>query len=153
MNSRHDTQTLIFETTQEYGSLLDQMEHTTCELMGAIKEWDSDKVHELMGVRSSLCSKIGEKIHMLTSLDPVNQMGKGPSESPMYTRLEEAIQRIYARQRKMLSRQTEAEHAVASELNRRRPVLAEMNDRRGKQKAYRQTGGQARPPRFLDSKI
>jgi hypothetical protein len=152
MNGNQDTQALILQTSEEYNLLLDQMEQMTCDLMVAIQEWEAEKVHELIAVRSTLCDKIGEKIHLLTSLDPVTQMGKGPSGSPMYTRLEEAIQRIYTRQQEMLSHQAETERAMAAELRRRSPALAEMNDRRGKQNAYRKTTTAPRQPRFLDSK-
>jgi len=152
MNSNQDTQTLILQASREYDGLLDRMEQTTCELMAAIQEWDAEKVHDLIGIRTSLCDQIGEKIHLLTSLDPVTQMAKGPSDSPSYSRLAEAIERIHVRQQEMLSQHAETERAVASELLRRRPALAEMTDRRGKQNAYRKTGTTPRQPRFLDSK-
>lgn len=152
MNTVQDNQSAILQVSQEYESLLDQMESTTCELMAAIQEWDAQKVRDLADNRSSLCAKIGESIHQLVSLDPVNQMGKGASESTVYRRLEETIQRIQARQQETLSRQTETERALNAELRQRRPVLAEMNDRRGKQNAYRTTGTALHQPRFLDSK-
>jgi hypothetical protein len=152
MKSNQNTQTLILQTSQEYEGLLDQMEQMTCELMAAIQAWDAEKVHDLISLRSDLCDKIGEKIHLLTSLDPVTQLGKDPSESPLYTRLEETIQRIYVRQQDMLSKQAETERAVTAELQRRGPALAVMTDRRGKQNAYRKTGTAPRQPRFLDSK-
>jgi hypothetical protein len=152
MNSDQDVQSRILQASQEYDGLLDRMEDATCELMAAIQSWDAEKVQELIDSRSRLCDKIGESIHLLTALDPVTQMGKGPSESPLYTRLQEAIQRIYVRQQEMLSQQAEAERALAAELRLRRPALAEMTDRRGKQNAYRKMAATPRQPRFLDSK-
>jgi hypothetical protein len=120
--------------------------------MVAIESWDSEKVQELMSHRSGLCRKIGETTHLLTLLDPRTQLKNCPAGSPLHTELQAAIQRIYVRQQELLSQQAQTERALSNELQRRRPALAEMTDRREKQDAYRKTGSMARPARFLDSK-
>ncbi|MDO8585747.1 MAG: hypothetical protein Q7T82_01795 [Armatimonadota bacterium] len=139
------------QATTDYVCLLDRMEQTTDELLLAIETWDSEKVQCLIEDRSRLCDQIGGAVRLLAILQPRAEVISA-SAPEAGRRLESAIERAREKERRLLARQSQAENALTSEIDKQRPALAQANEQRVRRKAYRGRPAQSNA-RFLDSRI